>query len=83
MQRMTEPEKKKLLRKNTILWIAAMAIAPVFDVGFRVFATGPVKFPWGILTPLLMVGLYASSNSLLKGALEPSIRDDGADADGA
>lgn len=78
---MNESEQQTLLKKNTILWIAAMAIAPIFDLGLKALATGPVKFPWVILTPLFMVGLYAASNGLLKEALGASDNDDGSSAD--
>jgi hypothetical protein len=72
---MTASDKKKLLRENAYLWIAAMVIAPIFDLGFRAFASGPVKFPWVILTPLLIVGLFIASNKLLSKAIGETTDD--------
>ena len=66
---MTPLDKKRILRQNAILWISAMAIAPIFDLSFKAFASGPVKFPWVICVPLLMVGLLIASNNLLAKAL--------------
>ena len=65
---MTDSDKKKLLKSNTWLWVAAMAMAPLFHLLLNAFASGPVKFPWPILMPLLMVGLLLASNKLIEEA---------------
>ncbi len=56
---------KALIKQNTILWLAAMILAPLFHLGFAAFASGPVKFPWPIIMPMLMVGLLIGSNNLI------------------
>ncbi len=59
---MTTAEKKRLLKKNTVLWLAAMAL----PVGLS-FALAATKFPWQILVPLLLFGpMFASNNMLTK-----------------
>ena len=65
---MTESEKKKLIKQNTILWIAAMIVTPLFWFCFQ-FASKPVKFPWPIIVPLMMVGLLNGSNAIVKKAI--------------
>ena len=74
---MTESNKNKLLRANTCLWIGAMVVPAIFDFGFKWFASGPVRFPWPILIPLLLLGPLLASNTMLSKAIgETSPRQD-------
>ncbi len=61
---MTTAEKKKILKANTVLWLAAMAL----PVGLS-FALAATKFPWQILIPLLLFGPMLSSNNMLAKAI--------------
>jgi hypothetical protein len=66
---MIEAEKKRLMRDNTLLWLGAMVIPAIFDFSFKWFASGPVRFPWPILIPLLLVGPTLASNRMLASAI--------------
>jgi hypothetical protein len=68
---MTTAEKKSLLTKNTVLWLAAMAL----PVGLS-FALATTKFPWQILVPLLLFGPMLASNNMLNKAIGET-KDDG------
>ena len=57
---MNDAEKKNLLKWNTILWLAAMALPAFFS-----FAFASTKFPWQIVVPLLLVGPMLASNKML------------------
>jgi hypothetical protein len=56
--------RKHLLKWNTLLWLAAMALPACFSV---VFAT--TRFPWQIVVPLLLIGPMLASNKMLAVAL--------------
>jgi hypothetical protein len=66
---MSENEKRKLIKANTYLWIVAMITPAIFDFSFKWFASGPVRFPWPILIPLLLLGALLASNNMLSKAI--------------
>jgi hypothetical protein len=72
---LTESDKKKTIKKNTVLWIGAMILAPLFHLMFLILASGPVKFPWPILMPMLMIGFLLASNKLLTDAIGETSED--------
>ena len=80
---MTESDRKKLIRSNTILWLAAMVVPAMFDLSFKAFASGPVKFPWPMIVPFLFMGLLLASNKLLTTALDESANGSGDAPDGS
>jgi hypothetical protein len=57
-------EKKNLLKWNTILWLAAMALPACFSIAFAA-----TKFPWQIIVPLLLIGPMLVSNKMLAKAI--------------
>lgn len=61
---MKSTEKKNLLKWNTILWLAAMALPAFFSI-----ALASTKFPWQIVVPLLLVGPMLASNKMLTQAI--------------
>lgn len=69
---MNDIEKKRLLTTNTIYWIVAMLLPAMFDLGFKALATGPVKFPWVVVVPLLLIGPLLASNNLIVQAMTKS-----------
>ena len=54
---MTKSEKSKLLKQNTLCWLAAL-VAPVI----LHFGLGSTKFPWPLILPLILVGPMLASN---------------------
>ena len=64
---MKNTEKKNLLKWNTLLWLAAMALPAFFHI-----ALGSTKFPWPLILPLLLFGLMLASNRMLTQALGES-----------
>jgi fatty acid desaturase len=62
---MKDNEKKHLLKWNTILWLAAMALPAFFSLAFAA-----TKFPWPLLLPLLLLGPMLASNKMIARALE-------------
>ena len=66
---MTQVQKKKLIRTNTIYWVIAMALPGVFHLGFNAFTSEGARFPWFILMPLMLVGLAVASNKMLSDAI--------------
>ena len=64
---MKNTEKKNLLKWNTILWLAAMALPAFFSV-----ALASTKFPWQIVVPLLLIGPMLVSNKMLTQAIGES-----------
>lgn len=61
-------ERNKLLKWNTALWLAAMALPIFFSIAFA-----STKFPWQIICPLLLFGPMLASNRMLTQAVgEPS-----------
>ncbi len=67
---MTKSEKSKLLRQNTLCWIAAL-VAPVI----LHFGLGSTKFPWPLILPLLLLGPMLASNKLLSKASGEATND--------
>ena len=57
---MKNTEKKNLLKWNTLLWLAAMALPAFFHIAFA-----STKFPWPLILPLLLFGLMLASNRML------------------
>ncbi len=57
---MKNTEKKNLLKWNTILWLAAMALPAFFSIAFA-----STKFPWQMIVPLLLIGPMLVSNKML------------------
>jgi hypothetical protein len=64
---MNNTEKKNLLKWNTILWLAAMALPALFSIAFA-----STKFPWQIIVPLLLIGPMLVSNKMLTQAIGDS-----------
>lgn len=64
---MKNTEKKNLLKWNTILWLAAMALPALFSIAFA-----STKFPWQIIVPLLLIGPMLVSNKMLTQAIGDS-----------
>lgn len=61
---MTKSEKSKLLKTNTLLWLAAIVLPVVLH-----FALASTKFPWPVVLPLLLLGPMLASNSMLAKAI--------------
>lgn len=66
---MTQEQKRKLIRTNTLYWVIAMALPGVFHLVFEAFVSEGAKFPWFILVPLMLVGLAVASNKMLSDAI--------------
>ena len=64
---MNNTEKKNLLKWNTILWLAAMALPALFSIAFA-----STKFPWQIIVPLLLIGPMLVFNKMLTQAIGDS-----------
>lgn len=64
---MKNTEKKNLLKWNTILWLAAMALPAFFSI-----ALAATKFPWPMILPLLLIGPMLVSNKMLAQAIGES-----------
>lgn len=64
---MKSTEKKNLLKWNTILWLAAMALPALFSMAFAA-----TKFPWQIIVPLLLIRPMLVSNKMLTQAIGDS-----------
>ena len=64
---MKNTEKKNLLKWNTILWLAAMALPAFFSIAFAA-----TKFPWPIILPLVLLGPMLVSNRMLTQAIGES-----------
>ena len=64
---MKNTEKKNLLKWNTILWLAAMALPACLSIAFAA-----TKFPWPLILPLLLFGPMLASNKMLARALGES-----------
>ena len=61
---MKNTNKKNLLKWNTLLWLAAMALPAFFY-----FALASTKFPWPMVFPLLLIGPMVYSNKMLSQAI--------------
>ena len=64
---MKNTEKKNLLKWNTILWLAAMALPAVCSIGFA-----STKFPWQMIVPFLLFGPMLVSNKMINQAIGES-----------
>ncbi len=64
---MKNTEKKNLLKWNTLLWLAAIALPALFSIAFA-----STKFPWQIIVPLLLIGPMLVSNKMLIQAIGDS-----------
>ena len=64
---MKTSDKKHLLKWNTILWLAAMALPMVASIAFS-----STKFPWPVILPLLLFGPMLASNRMLIQAIGAS-----------
>lgn len=64
---MKNTQKKNLLKWNTILWLAAMALPAFFSI-----ALASTKFPWQMILPLLLIGPMLVSNKMLIQAIGES-----------
>ncbi len=61
---MNQSEKQKMLRTNTLLWLAAMILPGVFHIAFA-----STRFPWPVLMPFLLLGALLASNQMLARAI--------------
>ena len=65
---MKSTRKYHLLKWNTILWLAAMALPVLISIAFA-----STKFPWQVILPLLLLGPMLASNKMLLHAIgEPT-----------
>ncbi|MDZ4404321.1 hypothetical protein [Prosthecobacter sp.] len=67
---MTNAEKTKLLKTNTICWLAAIVLPAVLH-----FALASTKFPWPVILPLLLLGPMLASNKMLAKAIGDTTDD--------
>jgi hypothetical protein len=65
---MKNSERKNLLKWNTILWLAAMALPAFFS-----FAFASTKFPWPVILPVVLFGPMLASNKMLTRAIGESV----------
>ena len=61
---MKSTDKKKLLKWNTLLWLAAMVLPAFLSIAFAA-----TKFPWPMILPLLLFGPMLGSNRMLLQAI--------------
>ena len=61
---MKSTDKKKLLKWNTLLWLAAMVLPAFLSIAFAA-----TKFPWPMILPLLLFGPMLASNRMLLHAI--------------
>lgn len=61
---MKSSDKKRLLKWNTLLWLAAMVLPACFSIAFAA-----TKFPWPMILPLLLFGPMLASNRMLTQAI--------------
>jgi len=64
---MKNSDRGNLLKWNTALWLAAMALPACFSIAFAA-----TKFPWQIIVPLLLMGPMLASNKMLSQAIGES-----------
>ncbi|WP_395749835.1 hypothetical protein [Prosthecobacter sp.] len=67
---MTTSQKSKLVKTNTMLWMAAIGLPAVLH-----FACASSKFPWPVILPLLLVGPMLASNRMLTKAIGDTTDD--------
>lgn len=63
-------DRSALLRKNSVLWLVAMALPAILSLAFA-----STKFPWQVVLPLLLIGPMLASNRLLATAGDRSPED--------
>ncbi|MES2470012.1 MAG: hypothetical protein V4675_22160 [Verrucomicrobiota bacterium] len=61
---MNQAEKQKMLRTNTLLWLAAMVLPGVLHIAFS-----STRFPWPVIMPFLLFGALLASNQMLARAI--------------
>jgi fatty acid desaturase len=61
---MTKSDKPKMLRANSLLWLAAMILPGVLHLAFA-----STRFPWPVMLPLLLFGAMLASNQMLSKAI--------------
>ena len=71
---MNQAEKQKMLRTNTLLWLAAMILPGDFHIAFA-----STRFPWPVLMPFLLLGALLASNQMLARAIGKPAGDPGPD----
>lgn len=71
---MNQAEKQRMLRTNTLLWLAAMILPGVFHIAFA-----STRFPWPVLMPFLLLGALLASNQMLARAIGKPAGDPGPD----
>jgi hypothetical protein len=64
---MNTSNRGKLLKWNTILWLAAMVLPACLSI-----ALANTKFPWQIIVPFLLFGPMLASNKMLSQAIGDS-----------
>jgi len=60
---MTKSDKNKILRLNTMYWLAAIIVPVILHFGLS-----STKFPWPLILPLALLGPMLGSNHLLSRA---------------
>ena len=60
---MTKSDKSRLIKQNSICWVAAVVLPLIFHFGFA-----NTKFPWPVILPILLLAPMLASNSLLSKA---------------
>ena len=71
---MNQAEKQRMLRTNTLLWLAAMILPGVFHIAFA-----STRFPWPVLMPFLLLGALLASTQMLAKAIGKPAGDPGPD----
>lgn len=61
---MKNANKQNMLKWNTILWLAAMALPAVSSIAFA-----STRFPWPLILPFLLIGPMLVSNKMLTQAI--------------
>lgn len=69
---MTITEKKRMLKSNTLLWLAAMVLPGILSM-----VLADTKFPWQVLVPLLLFGPFLASNNLISKAIGETTGESG------
>jgi hypothetical protein len=68
---MTRTDQSKLVRLNTICWLAALVVPVVLH-----FALSHTRFPWPLVLPLLLLGPMLASNRFLAKAAGPAAAEE-------
>lgn len=59
----TKSTKSKLIKQNSICWLAAILLPVILHVGLS-----DTKFPWPVILPVLLFPAMLASNSFLSRA---------------